>query len=83
MVTRVKQRRERGLTRVSAKNQITIPVRALADSGLAPGDRLRVFADGDGRLVAERERDALDDVAGMFDGLYPDGYLDDLRDEWR
>lgn len=83
MVTRVKQRRERGLTRVSAKNQITIPVRALADSGLAPGDRLRVFADGDGRLVAERERDALDDVAGMFDGLYPDRYLDDLRDEWR
>ena len=79
----VKQTRRRGYTRVSSKNQITIPAAALAAAGLTAGDRLRVVPDGHGRLVVERERDALDDVAGIFDGLYPPGYLDDLRDEWR
>ena len=79
----VKQTRRRGYTRVSSKNQITIPAAALAASGLSAGDRLRVVPDGDGRLVVERERDALDEVAGIFDGLYPAGYLDHLRDEWR
>ena len=83
MQQRVKETRRRGYTRVSSKNQITLPAAAMAESGLTAGDRLHVVPNGDGRLIVEREHDALDEVAGTFDGLYPAGYLDDLRDEWR
>jgi hypothetical protein len=31
---------------------------------------------------AARRRAAIDTVAGSFAGLYPAGYLDDLRGEW-
>ena len=31
-----------GTTRISTKNQITIPVAALREAGLGPGDRLEV-----------------------------------------
>ena len=30
-----------------------------------------------------RHRLVVRDLAGRFSGLYPDGYLDDLREEWR
>jgi len=41
MSTRVKTARRRGYTRVSAKNQVTIPKDALVRAGLKVGDRLR------------------------------------------
>jgi bifunctional DNA-binding transcriptional regulator/antitoxin component of YhaV-PrlF toxin-antitoxin module len=42
----VKNVRRRGRTRISAKNQATIPVAALKQAGLKPGDELRVEAAG-------------------------------------
>lgn len=82
-------KRRRGYTRLSRKNQVTIPVAVLERVGLAPGDELRVHADESGRIVlepeaslADRRRAAILKHAGRFTGLYPPGYLEELRDEW-
>lgn len=82
-------RRRRGYTRLSRKNQVTIPLAVLERVGVAPGDELRVDADEEGRIVlepekslADRRRAALRKHAGAFTGLYPTDYLDRLRDEW-
>lgn len=81
-------KRRRGYTRLSSKNQVTIPVSVLTEVGLGPGDELKVVADN-GHIVLEptvslgdRRREALRKYAGSFTGLYPPGYLDRLRDEW-
>lgn len=82
MAGKVKHRR-RGATRISSKNQVTIPVDALARAGLASGDVLTAKFAGPGRIVLERDIPALDELAGALTGVYGDGYLDDLRREWR
>jgi AbrB family looped-hinge helix DNA binding protein len=82
MAERVKQRRRKGYTRVSRKNQVTLPIDALAIAGLKPGDSLLVEAKTNGEIVLRREEDPLDKYIGAFTGLYPPGYLDELRDEW-
>lgn len=89
MKERVKPTRRRGFTRLSGKRQVTLPLRIVEELGLAPGDELRVEADGD-RIVlsreeglAERRRRAIDALAGSMPGVYEPGYLDRLRDEWR
>ena len=79
----VKQpRRRKGFTRVSRKNQITLPVDALFLAGVGPGDSLMVEAKPGGEIILRREEDPLLRYIGAFDGLYPPGYLDELRDEW-
>ena len=68
---------------ISRKNQITLPVEALREAGLQPGDDVRVRAVGLGRLEIVRGRDVVDEFAGIFDAsVYPEGYLERLRDEW-
>jgi bifunctional DNA-binding transcriptional regulator/antitoxin component of YhaV-PrlF toxin-antitoxin module len=69
---------------ISRKNQITLPVQALRDAGLEPGDDLRVQVVGPGRLELVRAADLLAEFAGVFGkDVYPEGYLDDLRREWQ
>lgn len=68
------------MTRISAKNQVTIPVEALRAAGLKAGDELRVQPGGAGRLVLVREDDVLARHAGTL--RYPKGYLEKLRREW-
>lgn len=70
------------MTRVSAKHQITIPVAAMRDSGIAIGDEVLVRSDGDGRLVLTRVRGRLDRWIGAFPGLSDAVDLKGLRDEW-
>ncbi|MFI5266031.1 MAG: AbrB/MazE/SpoVT family DNA-binding domain-containing protein [Chloroflexota bacterium] len=84
MATEVKKPgRKRGSTRISSKHQVTLSVDALAEAELKPGDRLRVTPQGRGRLLLEQESD--EDwrrYIGIFHGMYPPGYLDELRNEW-
>lgn len=78
----VKGRRRRGRTRISAKHQVTIPVDALTGAGLKIGDRLRAEVRGPGQITLVREEDPIERFAGALTGVYPDGYLEDLRGEW-
>jgi len=62
---------------------VTIPVAALRDAGLKPEDELRVEAAGPGRIVLVRTEDWIAKHAGKAVGVYPLGYLKELREEWR
>jgi bifunctional DNA-binding transcriptional regulator/antitoxin component of YhaV-PrlF toxin-antitoxin module len=77
------KKRRRGFTRISAKHQATIPVQALKEAGLKPGDEVRVVAAGRGRLVLERDLNLVERHAGTLRGVYEPGELERLRDEWR
>jgi bifunctional DNA-binding transcriptional regulator/antitoxin component of YhaV-PrlF toxin-antitoxin module len=77
-----KQVRRRGYTRVSSKHQVTLPVDALATAGVRAGDRLKVEARPNGEIVLRLAEDPLERYYGSMTGLFPPGYLRDLRDEW-
>jgi len=79
-----KQRpREPGKTTISSKNQITLPVEAMRAAGFKAGTRLEVKVMHGGNLVlsnADATRlEKLERSAGLFSGLYPPNYLEDLR----
>ena len=76
------EKRRRGASTISSKNQIMIPAEALRSAGLEAGDRVVAHADGAGRVILEREHDVVAEFAGALTGTYrPDG-VDDLRSEW-
>lgn len=79
----VKKSFRRGRTHISRKNQATIPVEALRRAGLKPGDELCVEAAGAGRIVLMRVEGVIERFAGSLPGVYPETYLQELRDEWR
>lgn len=72
-----------GTTRITSKNQATLPVTALRKAGLKPGDRVRVDAAANGELRITRIADPIARYAGALTGVYPKGYLKKLRGEWR
>jgi AbrB family looped-hinge helix DNA binding protein len=74
--------RRRGSSKISSKNQITIPADALRNAGLEVGDRVVAHADGAGRVILEREHDVIAEFAGALTGTYDSTELDDLRSEW-
>jgi AbrB family looped-hinge helix DNA binding protein len=77
MATEVKH-----LTKLSSKNQVTIPVDVLRTAGLEPGDQVIVRALGPGEIEVKRRIDVIDELAGSLSGLWPAGHLRDLRREW-
>ncbi|MCU0259195.1 MAG: AbrB/MazE/SpoVT family DNA-binding domain-containing protein [Solirubrobacteraceae bacterium] len=70
------------MPRISSKNQVTLPVAVLEAVGLKAGDEVVIEPDDGGIVVRRRARDPRAGF-GVFDGLYPPGYLEDLRKDWR
>jgi bifunctional DNA-binding transcriptional regulator/antitoxin component of YhaV-PrlF toxin-antitoxin module len=71
-------------TRVSSKHQVTIPAGAFRTAGFAPGDTLRVEAEGAGRVVLTR----IDELVDRYSGCLETGgglreQVEGLREEWR
>ena len=77
-----KRARRRGHTRISSKNQVTLPVAALAEAGLKPGDELKATVIGPGKVLLEEEKDPFEELIGSMTGVYEPGYLRKLREEW-
>jgi bifunctional DNA-binding transcriptional regulator/antitoxin component of YhaV-PrlF toxin-antitoxin module len=82
MQREVKVRRRRGTTRISSKNQVTLPTDALDRAGVRAGERMRAEVRAPGEITLVRLTDPIDEFAGALTGAYPDGYLDQLRREW-
>jgi bifunctional DNA-binding transcriptional regulator/antitoxin component of YhaV-PrlF toxin-antitoxin module len=75
-------KRQRGITRVSRKHQITLPVDALREAHVHAGDRLRVTVDERRRLILEAVDDPLEELIGSAPGLSAATDLQAMRDEW-
>jgi len=82
MTAMVKERKPAGATRISRKNQVTLPVAALHGSGLAAGDLVEVVAVGIGQIAIRRWRSRLSDVVGTLPGFERDVDLEASRDSW-
>jgi AbrB family looped-hinge helix DNA binding protein len=71
------------MPKVSSKNQVTIPVEAMRAVGLQPGDEIAVRPTSDGEIVIATRGSRVRRNAGIATGIYKDGELDRLRDEWK
>lgn len=77
---------KRTTTKVSSKNQVTLPVAALRAANVGPGDVLRVEVVEDGvfRLVRHRDPwwDMFEETAGSMPWVTSREELEEMRDEW-
>ncbi len=69
------------MPRISAKNQLTIPVSALQEAGLRAGDEVVVEALNNGELRVRRGAAKFEDAFGALTGVYPPDYLAQLDAE--
>jgi bifunctional DNA-binding transcriptional regulator/antitoxin component of YhaV-PrlF toxin-antitoxin module len=70
------------MSRVSSKNQVTLPVETMRIAGLQAGDEVTVRPIGDGEVIIAARGSRIRRHAGIATGIYTDGELDRLRDEW-
>ena len=71
----------KGVSRISSKNQVTIPVAALDEAGLRSGDEVVVDVLEAGELRIRRAAITFDGAFGALTGTYPPGYLEQLDAE--
>jgi bifunctional DNA-binding transcriptional regulator/antitoxin component of YhaV-PrlF toxin-antitoxin module len=69
-------------SRISRKNQVTIPVAVLREAHFEPGDLLRVVRAEPGVIEFRRWQSRFAGVIGTLDGLEADVDLEASRDEW-
>lgn len=73
-------------SRISSKNQITIPVEVLREMSLKPGDRVEFHINKDNRLVVtpvdSEWLKTLDEVLGSMTDVYEGFDLMKEREEW-
>ena len=85
--TAPRPRRGRATTsRISSKNQITIPVEVLREMSLKPGDQVEFHINKDNRLVVtpidSEWLKTLDEVLGSMTGVWDGFDLRKEREEW-
>ncbi len=82
----VKERAQRAgrtmTTRVSAKNQITIPVDILRKAGFKVGDSINCAVMANGTIALSRQQKPILSLAGIGTGLYDNFDLEVERDSW-
>jgi len=71
------------MPKVSSKNQVTLPVEAMREAGFQAGDELTVRRVGKGEIVLAARGSRVRRHAGIATGIYEDGELERLRDEWQ
>jgi AbrB family looped-hinge helix DNA binding protein len=71
----------KAMPRISAKNQVTIPVAVLEEAGLHAGDRVVVEALEEGEVRIRRGELGFESAFGALTGAYPAGYLEQLDRE--
>ena len=73
-------------SRISSKNQITIPVEVLREMSLMPGDRVEFHINKDNRLVItpvdSEWLKTLDEILGSMTDVYEGFDLQKEREEW-
>ena len=67
---------------MSTKNQATLPVEAMRAAGLEAGDEVTIRPIGSGEIVIAARASRVRRHAGIAEGIYRSGELDELRDEW-
>ena len=82
MGKKVKDTRRKSVTRLSSKNQATIPVAVLRAAGVGPGDAIRIESTAPGEIKLVRVANRIDRFAGSVPGRFPKGLLKKLRSEW-
>ena len=70
------------MSKVSSKNQVTLPVEAMRQAGLRAGDEVTVRPVGDGEVIIAARGSRVRRHAGIASDIYPADELDRLRDEW-
>jgi AbrB family looped-hinge helix DNA binding protein len=68
--------------RLSSRNQITIPVSVRREMGVQPGDELVIAQNGGEAILRPAGDVPWTRFAGSLPGMWPEGYLDAVRDEW-
>ncbi len=69
------------MPKISSKNQVTIPVAVLEETGLRAGDNVVVEALEEGELRIRRGELGFERAFGALTGTYPAGYLEQLDRE--
>lgn len=70
------------MSKVSSKNQVTLPVDTMRAAGLHAGDEIVIRPVGVGEIVLTARGSRVRRNAGIAKGIYRLGELDELRDEW-
>jgi AbrB family looped-hinge helix DNA binding protein len=69
------------MAKISTKNQVTIPVGALEEAGLRPGDEVVVEVEADGELRIRLRGIRFESAFGSLTGTYAPDYLERLDRE--